>query len=85
MKTDLHKLTEAYDSVKQAHHATDELHNYMLFRNLETIKQAIDKILSMDAKHVDHIVSQGHDWANDHVAEAKNNIEQVADFLSTSK
>ena len=27
------------------------------------------------------ILDEGHDWAQDHVAEAKNNMDQVFDFL----
>jgi hypothetical protein len=30
---------------------------------------------------VEDILSNGHDWAQDHIAEAKNNMDQVFDFL----
>jgi hypothetical protein len=30
---------------------------------------------------VEGILENGHDWAQDHIAEAKNNMDQVFDFL----
>ncbi len=30
---------------------------------------------------LDAILENGHDWAQDHIAEAKNNMDQVFDFI----
>jgi hypothetical protein len=30
---------------------------------------------------VSQILDDGHDWADDHITEAKNNLDQVFDFL----
>ena len=30
---------------------------------------------------VEDILENGHDWAQDHISEAKNNMDQVFDFL----
>mgnify|MGYP000917995407 FL=1 len=30
---------------------------------------------------MDNIIKNGHDWADDHVSEAKNNMDQVFDFF----
>jgi hypothetical protein len=30
---------------------------------------------------VESILENGHDWAQDHIAEAKNNMDQVFDFI----
>jgi hypothetical protein len=30
---------------------------------------------------IEDILENGHDWAQDHIAEAKNNMDQVFDFL----
>jgi hypothetical protein len=30
---------------------------------------------------VESILDNGHDWAQDHIAEAKNNMDQVFDFI----
>jgi hypothetical protein len=58
--------------------------NYMFFRNLQTIKTAVDSILQMDPSEVDQMLSAGHDWAVDHIATAKDDVEEVAEFLATS-
>ena len=39
-------------------------------------------LLEMDPQQIDEIINEGgHDWADDHVTEAKNNMDQVFDFL----
>jgi hypothetical protein len=59
----------------------DHQYNYMFFANLETITEQCEKMLSMDEKTVDSTLVNGHDWAEDHIASAKENIEQVHEFL----
>jgi hypothetical protein len=56
--------------------------NYMFFQNLKTIKQQVEQILAMDVKEVDALLSDGHDWANDHVTTAKTDLDGVYHFLS---
>ena len=34
---------------------------------------------------IDEILSNGHDWADDHIAEAKVNMDQVFDFIMNEK
>ena len=58
-----------------------ELENYMTFSNLEQIKRQAEMLLSMDHKTIDEIIQNGHDWADDHISEAKNNMDQVFDFF----
>lgn len=55
--------------------------NYMFFSNLRQMKRQIDMMLEMDTNMVDDILNNGHDWADDHVTEAKTNMDQVFDFL----
>ena len=38
-------------------------------------------MLEMDPNEIDEIIQNGHDWADDHVSEAKTNMDQVFDFL----
>ena len=38
-------------------------------------------LLEMDESTINEILENGHDWAQDHIAEAKNNMDQVFDFL----
>jgi hypothetical protein len=55
--------------------------NYMFFSNLEQIKRQCELLLELDHNKVDEILLKGHDWADDHITEAKTNIDQVFDFL----
>ena len=55
--------------------------NYMFFSNLEQIKRQCEMLLKLDPNVVDEIIQNGHDWADDHVSEAKNNMDQVFDFM----
>jgi hypothetical protein len=55
--------------------------NYMFFSNLEQIKRQCEMLLEMDPSVIDKIIINGHDWADDHVSEAKNNMDQVFDFF----
>ena len=59
--------------------------NYMFFQNLKTIRDAVDEMLALDPSMVDMILSDGHDWANDHIATSKDDVEEVKNFLVTKK
>jgi hypothetical protein len=61
-----------------------DLDNYMFFQNLQTVKECIDEILKMNSSEVDSLLSDGHDWANDHVSGAKTSLEQVCAWLKNS-
>jgi hypothetical protein len=53
----------------------------MFFSNLEQIRRQCDMLLELDQETVEQILDDGHDWAQDHIAEAKNNMDQVFDFI----
>jgi hypothetical protein len=55
--------------------------NYMFFSNLEQIKRQCDLLLKLDHNMVNGILENGHDWADDHISTAKENMDQVFDFL----
>ena len=63
----------------------EELGRYMFFENLKIIKNAVDEMLKLDDKMVDGILASGHDWAADHVATSKDDIEEVYNFLMNQK
>ena len=63
----------------------EDLGRYMFFENLKIIKQMIDDLLKLDEKMVDGILASGHDWAEDHIATSKDDIEEVHNFLMTKK
>ena len=58
-----------------------ESSRYMFFSNLEQMRRQCDILLDMDRDMVESILDNGHDWAQDHISEAKNNMDQVFDFL----
>jgi len=54
---------------------------YMFFSNLEQMRRQCDLLLDFDRSTVESILDNGHDWAQDHISEAKNNMDQVFDFM----
>jgi uncharacterized protein YktB (UPF0637 family) len=55
--------------------------NYMFFANLKSIKRLVDEMLSQDENTVDQMLTNGHNWALDHIATSKDDIEEVHGFL----
>ena len=53
----------------------------MFFSNLEQMKRQCELLLDLDQNEIEDILENGHDWAQDHISEAKNNMDQVFDFL----
>jgi hypothetical protein len=54
---------------------------YMFFSNLEQMRRQCDLLLDLNQDEVESVLDNGHDWAQDHISEAKNNMDQVFDFL----
>jgi hypothetical protein len=63
----------------------EDVNNYMFFGNLKIIKAAVDKMLQMDEMMVDQILSDGHNWAEDHIATSKDDVEEVFNFLKNEQ
>jgi hypothetical protein len=61
-----------------------EMNYYMFFGNLKTIKKHVDAMLEMSPEAVDALLSNGHDWAADHIATSKDDIEEVSNWLQNS-
>lgn len=55
--------------------------NYMFFQNLNTIKEAVDNMLNIDPSTIDMIITNGHDWASDHISTSKDDVEEVYNFF----
>lgn len=73
-------------SENDMHESQDgELKNYMFFSNLRVIKEKVDALLAMDAKKLDEMIENGHDWASEHVATAKDDMEEVYNWATTSR
>lgn len=54
---------------------------YMFFSNLEQMNRQTQLLMDLDQAQVESILENGHDWAQDHISEAKNNMDQVFDFM----
>lgn len=54
--------------------------NYMFFGNIEQMKRQCELLMNEDHNMIDNILKE-HDWAQDHIAEAKSLLDQVFDFL----
>jgi hypothetical protein len=59
----------------------EKLQNYMFFSNLEQMKEQIEEMLTMDKEMVDQLLIDGHNWAVDHIATSKDDVEEVYNFL----
>ena len=81
------KLTEKDLShlVKRVLSEQQESENYMFFSNLKQMARQCQMLLEMDEEMIDQILQDGHDWADDHVSEAKTNMDQVFDFMMNEK
>ena len=75
-------LTRIVKRVVKENEMTEEGSNrYMFFSNLQQMKRQCEYLLDFDEEQVEEILNNGHDWAQDHISEAKNNMDQVFDFL----
>jgi hypothetical protein len=59
----------------------DMTDRYMFFSNLEQIHRQTGFLLEQNKEEIHDILEGGHDWAQDHIATAKESIDQVFDFL----
>jgi hypothetical protein len=75
-ESDLKKLV--LRALKEAEH---EHNRYMFFSNLEQMKRQAEKLLELDHDKIHAILENGHDWADDHITVAKENLDQVFDFM----
>lgn len=55
--------------------------NYMFFSNLKQMHRQIEFLMQIDPQTIEAILQNGHDWADDHVTVAKENMDQVFDFI----
>lgn len=75
-------LTRIVKRVVKENEMTEEGSNrYMFFSNLQQMKRQCEYLLDFDEEQVEEILNNGHDWAQDHISESKNNMDQVFDFL----
>ena len=54
------------------------------FSNLKSINDKVDNLLDMNKELIDEMLSDGHDWANDHVTSSRDDIEEVYNWITTN-
>jgi hypothetical protein len=75
------QVSQVYNFFMNKSLKEDHEYNYMFFANLERMCEQVEELLNLDEQMVDSVLKNGHDWAEDHVSTAKENVEQVCDFL----
>jgi hypothetical protein len=75
-ETDIQRIVRK--AITEAEH---ENNRYMFFSNLEQIKRQAELLLELDDDMIHQILENGHDWADDHITVAKENLDQVFDFF----
>lgn len=80
------RLVESFDTFSPEEHGMiepqmGEAKNYMFFDNIQTIHRLTGIMLEMDHAQIDSIIENGHDWAADHIATSKDDIEEVVNFF----
>lgn len=63
----------------------EDLKHYMFFSNLKMIKSKVEELLSMDAKEIDAMLEDGHDWASDHISTSRDDVEEVYNWIMGEK
>ena len=58
-----------------------KIQNYIFFSKLEQMIRQAQLLLELDPMEVEKILQGGHDWADDHITVAKENLDQVFDFM----
>ncbi len=86
-KSKADKMSEKNYNTKESHneghehgHEGRDHQHYMFFQNLLSIKHHIEEILNMDPNQIDELLKNGHDWACDHIATSKDDIQEVAEW-----
>lgn len=54
----------------------------MFFSNIKQMISQLEDMMRIDPNLIEHMLNNGHDWADDHITVAKENIDQVFDFIN---
>lgn len=55
--------------------------NYMFYQNLKNMIKMANEIIELNTSSVEELLDNGHDWAEDHISVALENLRQVNSFL----
>lgn len=73
------EVLDKIDALEENHHNVE---NYMFFSNLKTIHRLAGSLLKMDHQAIDEMLKE-HDWASDHIATSKDDVEEVFNWISS--
>lgn len=65
-------------TIKEGNDTREE--NYMFFSNIEQMCRQCRLLMKEDKQTLDELLGE-HDWAQDHISEAKSLLDQVFDFV----
>lgn len=71
---------EAMEEIDEKLSHSHSIQNYMFFANLKTICRLSRKLLSMDKQQLDKMLME-HNWALDHIATSKDDVEEVFNWV----
>jgi hypothetical protein len=69
------------DTIKEMVNEEEKSSRYMFISNLKQMCQQAKELLEYDEEMLEDVLNNGHDWAADHVATAKESLDQVYDFF----
>ena len=72
---------KVWDKLTEEGEEMGKTNNYMFWQNLKSINDDAAEILGMDMHEVDALLSDGHNWAIEHVITSKDDVEEVYHFL----
>ena len=72
---------KVWDKLTEEGEEMGKTNNYMFWQNLKSINDDAAEILGMDMHEVDALLSDGHNWAVEHVVSSKDDVEEVYHFL----
>lgn len=79
------QMPQTDDQAAETQNSDEELKHYMFFSNLKIMKNKIEELLSMDPREIDAMLSDGHDWASDHISTSRDDVEEVYNWIMGEK
>lgn len=80
-KEDLTKIIRESFQESEINEGDRSSKRYMFMSNLKQMCRQAESLMKEDEEVINKILDDGHDWAADHVATAKESLDQVFDFI----
>lgn len=76
------EVVDKLDALEEGHQ--HDIKNYMFFANLKTVHRLSQALLDMDPHQIDNMLAE-HNWALDHIATSKDDIEEVFNWINAEQ